>query len=615
MELLCLSFFNGSKTESFYISDYSSVEELMSHALKRLLTKANSSKSVYIHNSSNFDLIILLKHITNYPGVEIEPIIKDGNFINLKIKYGSNKTYFINFKDSYLLLPLSLRNLAEQFKVDTLKSIFPYNFVTKENLNYVGPIPSLEFFEDVSDLDYNSYLEAFVGKDWNLKTEAVKYCELDCISLYKVIETFGLIIFDWFQINISSVSTLPSLAFKIFRVHFLSKIVTLPVLTGKIYDDIRNAYYGGHVDMYIPTNPKGKLVYHYDVNGLYPYAMKTYECPTNIFAHFIGNIINKSEYADLFQKYKSFIKVKVTAPKNIKHPILPVKVDGTTIYPIGTWTAWYYSEEIRNALKLGYKFQIMEGYLFESANLFSEYVNRFNLLKEQSPSESPMYIIAKLLLNSLYGRFAMDPKLLSHIIIAKGELSNFIHKINLDNLGNQIELGDNILVSYWQDFAKTSKINIAVAASITANARVYMSQIKNNPGFNLYYTDTDSGFIDQALPAHLVDTKKLGCFKLVEVLTDFVALAPKVYGGKSVDEIEFTKVKGLKTPVTLDQIKGLLLENNNLTIDQKKWFNHITESTISEKDIAYNLKPTNNKRNLIFKKGLLIGTSSKVIKD
>ena len=37
MELLTLSFFNGSKAESFYIFDYSSVKELMFDALNKLL--------------------------------------------------------------------------------------------------------------------------------------------------------------------------------------------------------------------------------------------------------------------------------------------------------------------------------------------------------------------------------------------------------------------------------------------------------------------------------------------------------------------------------------------------------------------------------------------------
>ena len=209
----------------------------------------------------------------------------------------------------------------------------------------------------------------------------------------------------------------------------------------------------------------------------------------------------------------------------------------------------------------------------------------------------------------------MSPKLLSHIVLNKEGLSDFVHKIGLDNLENQIELGEKILVSFWQEYSKTPKINIAIAASITANARVYMSAIKNNPDFVIYYTDTDSGFLSRPLPAHLVDDKKLGLFKLVNVLTDFVALGPKVYGGKTVDGIEFTKVKGLKTNVSLEQLKELLIENNNLTVEHTKQFNLVTDSTISVRDLSYNLKPTNTKRNLVFKNGILVATSNKLINE
>ena len=52
----------------------------------------------------------------------------------------------LTFYDSYQLLPSSLRKLALSFNTITQKDIFPYNFVNKYNLNYVGPVPSMEFF-------------------------------------------------------------------------------------------------------------------------------------------------------------------------------------------------------------------------------------------------------------------------------------------------------------------------------------------------------------------------------------------------------------------------------------------------------------------------------------
>lgn len=42
-------------------------------------------------------------------------------------------------------------------------------------------------------------------------------------------------------------------------------------------------------------------------------------------------------------------------------------------------------------------------------------------------------------------------------------------------------------------------INVAIASSITGYSRIFMSYYKNNPLFKIYYSDTDSAFIDIVL--------------------------------------------------------------------------------------------------------------------
>ena len=39
-----------------------------------------------------------------------------------------------------------LDNLAKEFKLNIRKTIFPYNFYTEENKNYIGSKPDLEYF-------------------------------------------------------------------------------------------------------------------------------------------------------------------------------------------------------------------------------------------------------------------------------------------------------------------------------------------------------------------------------------------------------------------------------------------------------------------------------------
>src|SRR6266850_1199484 len=106
-----------------------------------------------------------------------------------------------------------------------------------------------------------------------MRDESIRYCEIDCISLYQVIIKFNELIFELFNINIHKYPTLSSLAFAIFRTLFIENN-TIPQLSGQVAKDIRLSYTGGAVDMYLPENSKGTKVYAYDVNSLYPFVMK-----------------------------------------------------------------------------------------------------------------------------------------------------------------------------------------------------------------------------------------------------------------------------------------------------------------------------------------------------
>ena len=194
-------------------------------------------------------------------------------------------------------------------------------------------------------------------------------------------------------INISSTPTLPSVAMKIYRTGFIPKDIKISKIGGKMFDNIHKAFYGGHVGMYIPTNPKGTLVYGYDYNSLYPSVMKYYKYPYEFIGHFYGDISQMRQYFDLYQKCVGFFNVNVTAPTNILHPILPKKVNNTTVYGIGSWNGWYYSEDFKNALHFGYTFELIEGYIFKTADLFSNYVDTMYHMKEISEKNSPNYYI------------------------------------------------------------------------------------------------------------------------------------------------------------------------------------------------------------------------------
>ena len=111
---------------------------------------------------------------------------------------------------------------------------------------------------------------------------------------------------------------------------------------------------------------------------------------------------------NLYDNFVGVYKVHIKAPK-LEHPILPIKINGVSIYGEGKWIrSGVLFRIIKNAEKYGYKFNILGGYVFESHTLFNDYISELYTLKENSEKGSGMYLISKLLMNSLFGRMGID---------------------------------------------------------------------------------------------------------------------------------------------------------------------------------------------------------------
>ena len=174
----------------------------------------------------------------------------------------------------------------------------------------------------------------------------------------------------------------------------------------------------------------------------------------------------------------------------------------TFLEDLGNWSGWYFSEELYNAQKYGYNFKILKGYTFDKAFIFKDYVEKLYEIKESHPKGSPMNLNAKLLLNSLYGRFGMTPYGEEHIILPSNLSNQFIlddkfeildvidFKNNKELISYKIKSNPNV-DSNFQD-KQYKNVSIVVASAITAYGRIHMSQFKNNKELGqLLYTDTD----------------------------------------------------------------------------------------------------------------------------
>ena len=126
-----IAHYDGTSSQTFYVTDYRDHKDMLIACIKSLMQRKYNGYKVYLHNFSNFDGIFLF-NILNELSNDIKPIINDGNFINIIFKYNNGK-YKLYFRDSFLMLPSSLRKLAKSFYVEE-KSIFPYRFVNIDNL-------------------------------------------------------------------------------------------------------------------------------------------------------------------------------------------------------------------------------------------------------------------------------------------------------------------------------------------------------------------------------------------------------------------------------------------------------------------------------------------------
>jgi DNA polymerase family B len=212
-----------------------------------------------------------------------------------------------------------------------------------------------------------------------------------------------------------------------------------------------------------------------------------------------------------------------------------------------------------------------------------------------------MNYIAKIIMNSLYGRFGMNDNFIISEIMSKVDYPKY-EALDKDNsILDVIELDDNLLVqvknpkveldTLLDNGSETHNINIAIAAAITGYARIHMSQFKNNDKYNLYYTDTDSVYIDKELESRYIGSE-LGLMKLECICDDAVFLAPKVYSLVT-DSGEIMKIKGLSnkalTEISINDLKELLNKDITIEANQEKWYKDISSGSISVKDQIYTL--------------------------
>lgn len=346
----------GDKKTMYKITDYSNYDDMVLTFINDIMISENHNRFYYALNMSNFDGIIVLKSLlkTSFKHeYKCKALSKnDGTILSLVIKkqLKNKKIIKITFVDSYHILPFSLGDLGKVFNNNRnnnnnylnnnnnnklLKDHYPHDFINKlgvsKALNYKGPVPDIKYFNDISLNSYNEIVDRINNTEngiWDSDKELINYLNKDIDILYTVMHTFGSIIYDNFNINITRIRTYSGLSFLIYTSKYYNPDKTPIYLTsGKIDRYIRDAYYGGIVDNYITY--VDKVIFKYDINSHYPNQMKDLAMP--------GGKPKFSTETNLNSIF-GFVRATVTAPseEELRVSILPIVQNGKLITFRGT---------------------------------------------------------------------------------------------------------------------------------------------------------------------------------------------------------------------------------------------------------------------------------------
>ena len=335
--------------------------------------------------------------------------------------------------------------------------------------------------------------------------------------------------------------------------------------------------------------------------------------------------------------YMGIVKATILPPQNLLHPVLPYRCNGKLMFPLcrtcaekqfdgqcncsdtervltGTWC----TPEVEVALSVGYKLVTSHEAIFWEAtsdSLFTDYINQFLRIKAQasgwptSSSGQPMseeekdeYIrlfeeregiklvkeevennpglrtIAKLLLNSLYGKFAQRQNLKKNKFVRTHlDLCRMLSDPLVKMTDFHILHEDLMLVEYSsaKEFENTDpKTNVVISAFCSSFARLDLWRVMHSLGDRVLYHDTDSviytadptqwepptgkclGDLSDELTCQSIGCSG-NCENRLHHITQFVACGPKNYAFRVDTGQTIVKVRGFSLNFDASKIINL----------------------------------------------------------
>ena len=416
--------------------------------------------------------------------------------------------------------------------------------------------------------------------------EDIKYCLQDVEILSKAVLSLERTFQQWCHspVPLELPLTTASMAYKVWSARFWpehwffinkkGKRMDIAFCHPKFNDSLQEAYFGGRVQVICEPMEVQENVISIDRNSMFPAEMKSQIFPDMKRCHTIlstrSNLLNIIASENLV----------CWADIELDGEGLPAFLPSTDALGRRNWTnnqfsGWLAEPEIKHALELGYQIKnIRTLHYAHTIRPFEGFVEHFyNLRTEMKKNNDPSQLWIKLILNSLYGRYAMRE------IALRIDNDEEIEEIMLSEDAINYELnyydGTNrempFLISPTELVKKPSSTWFGFAAFTTSYARVSLNKAILACGDGACYCDTDSVFFKAEMLPEVLKQVKLGAALgewdyEVETPTNFIAYEPKAY--VFVDDIG-NKIKIRHKGVSTNDAAGNLLPDaGDLTKEQ-----------------------------------------------
>jgi hypothetical protein len=540
----CLGFFDGSDYQVFW-----GIEIFLDH----LLTKKYRGWTIYAHFGGKYDFRFLIPALVESGKYDLKFLERNSKIMSIKVICRKSRMSW-KFRDSFFLLPLSLKELGRNFKIQYMKEEF-----------------NVEACQTAQDFN---------------TPEAQSYLRSDCLGLYEILEKFS----QW-GLNAGVIKqTLPSQAMYIFTTQFLKE--KLYALSEDQEAFVRKTYFGGRTEIF---RMSGENLYYYDFNSLYPTVMLE-DMP-------VGQPCwVKSYHPNRIGFYRITANIS-----GLKIPPLPVLKDNKLFFPEGTGEFYTTSAEIELLKKLNQKFDVLEGIVFDKkAPIFKEYVQYMFNERIKHGKGTMENLVCKLLANSLYGKFGQ-----------KRDNIELIFSDNPPNGSKPYDEAFGLYTIEKPSRSRFILPYLASYITSRARVKLYEKFLEVGLD-NVWYCDTDSIITDKHLPTGdgLGDLKleynikrgvflqpKAYCLDLASPVTD--------EKGRKIQQI--VRVKGMKEiKVGIAEFISAL-KTGEMSKINSRYYNicGFRECIARDKSLRINRREVYKKLNNIYDKRKVIGLETK----